>query len=323
MLCGDFSALLTIVGTIVTCSAAILTLAALSRDLRIQIEQQIRRLDGSVFLLRLPLKAAVNIWLSSFFTLFGQKFASWQFFVFTPIYTVTISVVVLVLWIVPLYIHFYSTHSLREPAYMDEITQIEIGQWFWRGIFIAVVIDYFTVFFTKLNLRILLRWALGPLAFAGISVLLTFFIYYVFTLVIYILRVYDMATLYEWNAPYDPFPVMEYELFPLSLEDWVRLRPPMILHATSRGLINTYFFPEPILFYCMIATAYMLPFLAIIYVLISLVRRAVHAFLVTFRVIPEIQGANYIVLICAGMFTVSVILMWCLNYITGRCLPPN
>jgi hypothetical protein len=316
MSCEAFSAVLAILANVVTCSAALLALAGISGDFRTQIDQQIRRLEDAGLGLQTPIKAAVDLWLRIIFKLFEWKLLSCKFFVFTLIYTLIISLLVMALWIVPEYAKYYSIHSFGDPAYMSPLMTEGIHQWFSFGIWIAIALNYPSVFLTKLGLRFLLRRKLGPLAFAVLSGSLTLFIYFVFSLVIFALRSYDMVS----KAPYDPLPVIRYEFFPVSLEQW--LQPVTFIYVTSQGWISTYFFPEPILFYGMVVTASMLPFLAISYAVVSLVRRAVHAVRLIFRSVfdPAVQAANFMVLMLAGMLTVGTFLMWWLNAITGKCL---
>ena len=140
---------------------------------------------------------------------------------------------------------------------------------------------------------------------------------------LFVLRVYDMIELYESIAPNDPLPRIKYDLFPLSIEQWVRLQMMTFIYVTSKGWVSTYFFPEPILFYSMVATASMLPFLTISYFLASLLTRTVHASGLMYRSAfdPVFQAKNIIFLMLAIMFALSVLLIWSLIAVTGRCLP--
>jgi hypothetical protein len=115
---GVFSAVLALLGTLMACSMAPLALAGLSGEFRTQIDQQIRRLEVARVGLR-TLRKAVEIWVRTFVQLFGWKLLSWKFFIFTPVYALTISVLVMLVWIVPEYIRFYSIHSFGDPAYMS------------------------------------------------------------------------------------------------------------------------------------------------------------------------------------------------------------
>jgi hypothetical protein len=304
------------------CNGVLLALVGFNKNYRTQIDQQIRRLEDTGWGLQ-TLRKAVIIWLQTFVWLFGRKLFSWRFLVFTPVYTLVISVLLIAVWVFVSYAEFYTTHSFNSPVYMSVWMKEEIHEWFSFGILIAIALDYPAVFLTKLSLRSLSKRTPGPLAFAAISVLLTFCIYFVFSLAIHALRVYDMITLYEWLAPNDPLRPARYELFPLPIEEWVTLHPATIIHVTSQGWISTYFFPEPILFYCMVATASMLPFLTVAYASESLLSRAVHAAGSMYRSAsgPAFQAKNVIVVMLLCIFTLCTISMWVLTAMTGRCLP--
>ena len=126
--------------------------------------------------------------------------------------------------VVPNYVYFYSSHSFGDPAYMSIPIKEGIREWFSLGIWIAIILDYASVFLTKISLRFLARKKLKWPAFFALSISLTFCIYFAFTLVIFSLQVYDMVSLYEWKAlQYDPLPAVKYELFPLSIEQWAKL----------------------------------------------------------------------------------------------------
>ena len=151
---GVFSAVLALLGTLMACSMAPLALAGLSGEFRTQIDQQIRRLEVARVGLR-TLRKAVEIWVRTFVQLFGWKLLSWKFFIFTPVYALTISVLVMLVWIVPEYIRFYSIHSFGDPAYMSPAMKEGIHQWFSFGIWIAIALDYFSILLTKVSLRFL------------------------------------------------------------------------------------------------------------------------------------------------------------------------
>jgi hypothetical protein len=297
------------------CSSALLALAAISGDFRTQIDQKIRQLEDAESG-RQTLRVVVYIWLRVFAQLFGWKLLSWRFFVFTPVYTLIISVLVIGLWIVR------ENASLHGHPWMEEA----IHQWFSFGIWIAIALDYVTVFLTKVSLRFLRRF--GPFAFAVLSVSMIFFIYVIFTFVILGLRIYDMVLTYYLIAPDDPLPVISYELFPISIAQWVSLKPETVIYFTSHGAISTYFFPEPILFYCMTVTNFTLAFLTFAYVLAFLVRRAMHAASLMYGSVFDPAGRatvgqakNVIVLILVVMLAALSIVTWPLIVITGRCLP--
>lgn len=319
---GMFSVLMTILASLLACSMAPLAIASINEGFRQDVTVRLRQMRsagwGTQFL-----RKAVEIWLSMFVHLFGVKIFSWKYFVFTPIYTLSISMLFIIVWIVPKYVHFYWTHSFADPAYMNVGMKEGLRQWFSHGIWIAIGLDYVSVFITKIGLRTLVKKEFGPTAFALFSAGLVIFIYFLFTIIVFLLRVYDMVSLYIAFAPEDSMPIVEYEFFPKRLGAWASLQTVTTIYVTSRGWISTYFFPEQILFYGMAATITTLPLVAMSYIVVFTIERLMSGVGMVFQTSfnPDFGARNIVLIVSFVTCSLFVIVAWLLTALSGRCLP--
>ncbi|KVE11545.1 hypothetical protein WI92_18410 [Burkholderia vietnamiensis] len=124
-----------------------------------------------------------------------------------------------------------------------------LRDYFHEAIFVALVVDIFSISLTRVAIKAGRARGFLSFRFFLIFILAICASFVAFTMGLFFLRVWDMVRLYADYAPQDPIPVMPYrplDGFGVLLN---LFNTPTIIHATSRGVLSTYFIPEPVLFY--------------------------------------------------------------------------
>jgi hypothetical protein len=308
---------------LLTCATVFIALASTSREFRHEIDAMSVGYAKAGWT-KILVTGAVQIWLRAFVNIFGRKLVCWQYLIYTPLYTVAVSVILIGLWLGLVYGAFYANHSFNTPAHIQLWMWESLRQYMDFGIFIAIALDYLTVLLTKVALRSLYRKHFAPAYFAIFSAICAVTVYAIFDVVIYGLHLWDYYDIYTNFVPNDPLPPLPaFKLFPVQPHFGAQLfAPTTFIHVTSRGWISAYFFPEPLLFYAMITTVCTLPFITGSLFLLQIIdwaRRGVRSFYKTLS--PRFAWKNIVWSILLTLIIEAGVAVWSLATISGHCRP--
>ncbi|MDO7514661.1 hypothetical protein Q5M59_08115 [Acinetobacter baumannii] len=198
------------------------------------------------------LKSVINFWAEQFYWIFGRSYFSKRQFITIPLYTLTISSIFFLIWIIHIYI--FNNPEYKFLADFPIGYKLAVKDYYEKGIFGGFLLDFIVIFITKFILRFTEESNYFSLKFVILFLISIIFSYLLFSIIIYIYRVMDMVSLYLDVAPNDPIPVLTYEPIKYLSSSLKLFTQETTIHVTSTGLYTTYFIPEPVLFYCAMTT---------------------------------------------------------------------
>lgn len=208
-------------------------------------------------------RSSADFWSSSFEFFFGEKFFSKRQILTIPLYTLAISGLLIGAWIAYLYVFKNPTHSFSAQLPL-EVKQA-ISDFYTKGIFSALLIDFIAISLTKLSIKIGRKNDFKSLSFLFTFLLTFIFVFFIFSVVTYYFRVEDMVHLYINFAPQDEIPIIPFTPLQNILSSDSLVAPQTLIHFTSSGVMTTYFMPEPVIFYCAVVAQLSLIFIFLSY----------------------------------------------------------
>ncbi|QNB05759.1 hypothetical protein G5S34_02500 [Herbaspirillum frisingense] len=195
----------------------------------------------------------IATWATFFKRVFGESLLAKRQILSIPLYTLVVSAVFFLIWIAELFILRNPAHSLRIADLPLNVKEA-VSVFYIKGIWAALLIDFFSIQMTKKAIRIgsvrgFLSWRfLGCFCFSVIGS------YILFTFAVFIFRVEDMAYVYSHIVPRDPPPLIPYTPLRYLSSSLNLFYPETTVYTTSVGWLTTYFMPQPVILYCAIAT---------------------------------------------------------------------
>lgn len=199
-------------------------------------------------------------WSTFFYYYFGEKKFSKRQLVTIPIYTLSVSGLFFLIWILDLYIFKNPTHSITAHLPVNVIQAIKY--FYTEGIFASLVIDFFTIQMTKICIEKGGKKGFYSFSFFSYFILTLLLSYVLFTFSVFFFRVEDMVLLYSQHVPNDIMPIVPYDPLGYFSSSLQLFSPQTTIYVTSRGWFSSYFMPEPLIFYCAIAAQVSLLFIA-------------------------------------------------------------
>lgn len=296
-------ALLAISATVATCAAGMIGVASFNPSFREGISNSLQRMNLGTN----SIVAGMTLWAKAFVTLFGKRYISLRFFIVVPIYTLAVSAVFFVIWYAMIItLRNNSGDILATPPISF---QQAAKQYYWGGFIVSVAIDSITILLTKKCLHIFTRRGGVSLRFVAMVIFSFFLTYIILITSINMFRIYDMVRLYAELAPGDTMPIMPFELFPSSMNNWLYLVDlPTTIHFTSAGAFSTYFMPEPILFYCALSgqiSILFFAFLSVIFIFLFRLRNFMSG-VFSLTETPEFHAKIFIIFSLSALASMAI-----------------
>ena len=211
------------------------------------------------------LNSLINFWVEQFYWIFGRSYLAKRQIITIPLYTLTISAIFFLIWIIYLYIFNNPEHKII--ANIPISYKLAVKDYYEKGIFGGFILDFIVIFMTKFSLKFTKKNNYLSFKFIILFLISIIFSYFIFSIIIHMYRVMDMVSLYLDVAPNDPIPVLTYEPMTYLSSSLKLFTPETTIHVTSTGWYTTYFIPEPLLFYCATTTHAMIFLIFIISIL--------------------------------------------------------
>ena len=189
-----------------------------------------------------------QLWASFFQRVFGRTLLARRQLISIPLYTLLVSLVFFVVWLLDLYLFKNPEHVFNVPPPPNVLQAIK--DFYSKGLLVAIVIDCMTIQLTKWSINVGMRRGFGSWRFLWCFSATIALAYLLFSAAVYWFRWSDMNELYALLPADEVRPTITFSplrdvLYSLSL-----FQPVTFIYATSEGLVSSYFMPEPILFYC-------------------------------------------------------------------------
>ncbi len=250
-----------------------------------------------------------RLWALYFQRLFGENIFAKRQLLSIPLYTLTVSGVFFLTWVVYLYLFKNPTYSFNVslPPIMDQ----SISDFFHKGIIAALVIDFITIQLSKVCIRRGNKYGFYSSQFFLMFSITIISAYLIFSLAILIFRIEDMVRLYTALAPNDQMPIIPYEPLTYISSSLNLFSPQTIMHVTTQGVFSTYFMPEPLIFYCAVAGQLSLVFIAFGYLIAAGLEKIKNISVGFIRHVgtPQANAYSVIFLVLLGLVSMPVIIL--------------
>jgi hypothetical protein len=259
-----------------------------------------------------------GLWALYFHRLFGDRILAKRQILTIPIYTLLVSGIFFLTWLVYLYIFKNPSHTLS--GHLPITFKQAVSDFYHKGIVATLLIDFATIQFTKVAIRTGTRIGYYSARFA-IAFLATLAIaYFLFSIAIQFFRIEDMVSLYMERAPNDPMPVMPYAPFANLASSLSLFQPQTFVHVTTQGWFSSYFMPEPLIFYCAVAAHLSLVAIALAYQVATALERLKNLCIGFVKSIgtPQSNAYSVISLVVLWLASIPVIALTLLAFLSSK-----
>ena len=237
-------ALIVVATVLFGCTGVLVAVAFSTKKSRLEI---LKSLSG-MSLGRDRFIGIAQLWASCFQRLFGRTLLAKRQLISIPLYTLLVSLVFFVVWLLDLYLFKNPEHVFNVPPPPNVLQAIK--DFYSKGLLVAIVIDCVTIQLTKWSINVGMRRGFGSWRFLWCFSATIALAYLLFSAAVYWFRWSDMSELYAMLPADEVRPTITFSplrdvLYSISL-----FQPVTFIYATSEGLVSSYFMPEPILFYC-------------------------------------------------------------------------
>ena len=237
-------ALIVVATVLFGCTGVLVAVAFSTKKSRLEI---LKSLSG-MSLGRDRFIGIAQLWASCFQRVFGRTLLAKRQLISIPLYTLLVSLVFFVVWLLDLYLFKNPEHVFNVPPPPNVLQAIK--DFYSKGLLVAIVIDCVTIQLTKWSINVGMRRGFGSWRFLWCFSATIALAYLLFSAAVYWFRWSDMNELYAMLPADEVRPTITFSplrdvLYSISL-----FQPVTFIYATSEGLVSSYFMPEPILFYC-------------------------------------------------------------------------
>lgn len=259
-----------------------------------------------------------GLWAIYFHRLFGDRVLAKRQLLTIPIYTLMVSGVFFLAWIIYLYIFRNPTHSFSAslPMSLKQAT----SDFYHKGVIASLLIDFITIQLTKVAIRVGAKSGYYSIRFVMIFLATLAIAYFVFSISVLYFRVEDMVRLYIDLAPNDQIPLMPYAPFDNMASSLSLFYPQTIIHVTTRGGFSTYFMPEPLIFYCAVAAQVSLLSIALSYQMATGLERLKNLCIGFVKNVgtPQANANSVVFLVILGLASIPIIALSILAMLSGK-----
>ena len=250
-----------------------------------------------------------QLWASFFQRVFGRTLLARRQLISIPLYTLLVSLVFFVVWLLDLYLFKNPEHVFNVPPPPNVLQAIK--DFYSKGLLVAIAIDCVTIQLTKWSINVGMRRGFGSWRFLWCFSATIALAYLLFSAAVYWFRWSDMNELYALLPADEVRPTITFSplrdvLYSLSL-----FQPVTFIYATSEGLVSSYFMPEPILFYCAVTGTLSLLTITVAYQFArgaELLRRLCMGF-VSHVGTPRVNAMSVVFMMLLGLLLVPLCLM--------------
>lgn len=237
-------ALIVVATVLFGCTGVLVAVAFSTKKSRLEI---LKSLSG-MSLGRDRFIGIAQLWASCFQRVFGRTLLAKRQLISIPLYTLLVSLVFFVVWLLDLYLFKNPEHVFNVPPPPNVLQAIK--DFYSKGLLVAIAIDCVTIQLTKWSINVGMRRGFGSWRFLWCFSATIALAYLLFSAAVYRFRWSDMSELYAMLPAGEVRPTIAFDplrdvLYSISL-----FQPVTFIYATSEGFISSYFMPEPILFYC-------------------------------------------------------------------------
>lgn len=237
-------ALIVVATVVFGCTGVLVAVAFSTKKSRLEI---LKSLSG-MSLGRDRFIGIAQLWASCFQRVFGRTLLAKRQLISIPLYTLLVSLVFFVVWLLDLYLFKNPEHVFNVPPPPNVLQAIK--DFYSKGLLVAIAIDCVTIQLTKWSINVGMRRGFGSWRFLWCFSATIALAYLLFSAAVYWFRWSDMSELYAMLPADEVRPTIAFSplrdvLYSISL-----FQPVTFIYATSEGFISSYFMPEPILFYC-------------------------------------------------------------------------
>lgn len=259
-----------------------------------------------------------GLWALYFHRLFGDRILAKRQFLTIPIYTLVVSGIFFLTWIIYLYIFRNPTHSFLPNLPMN--FKQSASDFYHQGIIATLLIDFMTIQLTKVAIRTGVKSGYYSVRFVLIFLATLAIAYFIFSIAVFYFRVEDMVHLYIERAPNDQIPVMPYAPFVNMASSLSLFYPQTIIHITTQGWFSTYFMPEPLIFYCAVAAQVSLLSITLGYQIATGLKRLKNLCVGFVRNVgtPQANAYSVIFLVILGLASIPIIALSVLAMVSGK-----
>jgi hypothetical protein len=259
-----------------------------------------------------------GLWALYFHFLFGDRILAKRQALTIPLYTLVVSGIFFLIWVIYLYIFRNPTHSFSANLPMS--FKQAANDFYHKGIIATLLIDFTTIQLTKMAIRTGAKSGYYSIRFAVTFFTTLAIAYFIFSLAVFYFRVEDMVRLYIELAPNDPIPIMPYAPFANMASSLSLFYPQTIIHVTTQGLFSTYFMPEPLIFYCAVTAQVSLLSITLGYQIAAGLERLKNLCISLVRSVgtPQVNAYSVIFLVILGLISIPIIALSFLAIVSSK-----
>ncbi|NIG35510.1 hypothetical protein F3J42_16650 [Pantoea sp. Ap-959] len=211
-------------------------------------------------------------WSAKFFLLFGKSFFSKRQILTVPFFTILYSSLLFVSWFLWVLIFYNPEHVM--PAHIPTVLDASINSFISYGFLYSLLLDFISISITRVYIKYSLRNRFS--SFKAILFFITsiFLIVFLFTIVIYKLKISSIDDLYTMQGLYlEKRPITNWEPVQTFYSSLNIIHNETMIIVTSKGLMTNYFIPQALMLYTSLMTQISLIIIFLCYILIKSLTR--------------------------------------------------
>lgn len=183
-------ALIVVATVLFGCTGVLVAVAFTTQKSRLEILKTL----GGMSLGRDRFIGIAQLWANLFQRVFGQTYLARRQLISIPLYTLLVSLVFFVVWLLDLYLFKNPEHVFNVPPPPNVLQAIQ--DFYGKGLLVAMVIDCVTIQLTKWSINVGTRRGFGSWQFLGCFSATIALAYLLFSVAVYWFRWSDMNELY-------------------------------------------------------------------------------------------------------------------------------
>ncbi|MBN3263392.1 hypothetical protein [Pectobacterium brasiliense] len=187
-------------------------------------------------------------WSDYYFKLFGDGFLSKRQLITIPLFTILYSIILFFAWF--MYVLIFLNPDKIIPEQIPMPIKLAIHDFYLYGVWYSILLDFISIQLTKMYIKSKGKSDFSFMKSVFYFLLSIFIVYFIFTVIIYQLKLDATDDLYNKSGLYlEPRPTLSYEPFEAIYESLNLIETSTFMVVTSKGILSNYFVPQAVMFY--------------------------------------------------------------------------
>ncbi|WP_370426628.1 hypothetical protein AB9Q52_019480 [Pantoea vagans] len=211
-------------------------------------------------------------WSTKFFLLFGEKFFSKRQILTIPSFTILYSTLLFISWFIWILIFYNPDHII--PNHIPTVLDAALNNFVNYGFKYSLLLDFISISLIRSYIKYSLKNKFSSLKSIAFLISSIFLVIFIFTIVIYNLKVNSIDDLYTMQGLYlEKRPITNWEPINTFFSSLNIMHNETMIIMTPKGLMSNYFIPQALMLYTSLITQISLFVITLCYIVVRLLTK--------------------------------------------------